>query len=211
MALLQDPLIEVVIAAVIFISVMVEVKTAGFSGGAVVAFLFGLLLILARGDADGRQMTEMVLYFGGLVLILLDLLFLATGAAAAAGLISIMAALYFLFGGGLAAVYVLAAGVVGAGIGGYFIAGHLSSSPLWRKISLSTSLTKEKGYVSSAEDLSALQGHGGVARTVLRPSGKVEIGGRVLDATAGGDFIPEGTAVVVVRTENNYVVVRRKE
>lgn len=45
MELLQHPVIEAILAALIFISVLVEIKTAGFSGGGLVAALFGLLLL----------------------------------------------------------------------------------------------------------------------------------------------------------------------
>lgn len=210
MEILQEPLVEVVIAAVIFISVLAEIKTAGFSGGGLVALLCGGLLMMSRWQEGGWQMTEMLLYVGGLALIFADLFLLMSGIAAAAGLVFMSAALYLLFGGGVVALYVLAAGIAGGLVGICFLAKHLSSSRLWNKISLSASLSKEEGYVSSAEDLSEWKGKGGIAKTVLRPAGKVEIAGRVLDAVSDGDFISEGTAVVVMRTESNRVVVVKK-
>jgi membrane-bound serine protease (ClpP class) len=49
----------------------------------------------------------------------------------------------------------------------------------------------------------------GVARTVLRPAGKVEVDGRELDAVSEGPLVARGEAVTVVRVEAAYVVVRR--
>lgn len=71
MELLQHPVIEGIIAAVIFISILAEIKTAGFSGGGLVAVIFGILLIWGRWYDGGWHVAEALLYFGGLVLILL--------------------------------------------------------------------------------------------------------------------------------------------
>jgi membrane-bound serine protease (ClpP class) len=51
----------------------------------------------------------------------------------------------------------------------------------------------------------------GVARTVLRPAGKVEIAGRALDAVSEGSLVEQGSRVVVVRVEAAHVVVRPDE
>lgn len=209
MEILQNPIMEGVIGAIIFISILAEIKTAGFSGGGIVAAVFGLLLIGSHWTGDGWQISELLLYFGGMILIFLDLLFLATGAAAVAGLIAMAAALYFVFGAGVEAMYVLAASIVLSGIGMCFLASHLSENRLWKKITLSFKLTSHEGYVSSVENLSKWEGKNGTARTVLRPAGKVEIDGSILDAVTGGDFIEAGTPIVVVKAESNRVVVKR--
>lgn len=207
MELLHHPVIEILIAAVIFVSILAEIKTAGFSGGGLAAAVLGIVLIGSHWDS-GRHVSEILLYYGGMVLIFLDLLFLATGAAAAAGFIAMAAALYFVFGAGLHAMYVLALGLLLSIAGMFFLAGHLSQSRLWQKLTLSLSLTSGKGYVSSAEDLHCWIGRKGIARTVLRPSGKVESRGRVLDAVTEGEFIAPGTEVIIVKAESGRIVVR---
>ncbi len=208
MELLSYPVIQILIAAVIFISILAEIKTAGFSGGGLVAAVFGFLLIGSHWQDSAWQIPEVLLYFGGMALIFADLLFLATGAAAAAGLVSMAAALYFIFGADTHAMYVLALGILLSGAGLFFLAGHLSENRLWKKLTLSLSLSSQKGYVSSVEDLKQWTGKRGIARSVLRPAGKVEAEGRVLDAVTEGDFIEKGTPVMIVRAEGNRVVVR---
>lgn len=204
-------MIEGIIGAIIFISILAEIKTAGFSGGGIVAAVFGILLIGSHWGSDEWQLSEILLYFGGMVLIFLDLLFLATGAAAVAGLIAMAAALYFLFGAGLDAMYILAVSILLSAAGMCFLARHLSENRLWKKISLSMSLTTQKGYVSSVENLQKWEGKKGIARSVLRPAGKVEIEGTILDAVTQGDFIDPGTRVIVVKSESNRVVVKSVE
>lgn len=53
-----------------------------------------------------------------------------------------------------------------------------------------------------------LMGHTGTACTVLRPSGKAVIDGRLIDVISDGPFISEGAQVEVVRVSGNRVIVR---
>lgn len=52
-------------------------------------------------------------------------------------------------------------------------------------------------------------GQGGVSVSTLRPAGKVEIDGHLLDAVSEGDYIERSERIEVVRVESNHVVVRR--
>lgn len=47
-AMIRNPVIETVLAAVILISIAAEIKTAGFSGGALAAAMAGAILIGAN-------------------------------------------------------------------------------------------------------------------------------------------------------------------
>ncbi len=205
MELLQNPIIESILAAVIFLSILTEVKTAGFSGGGLVALFCGALLLFGAGES--WPMTESLLYFGGLSLILLDLFVLFTGFVTVAGLAAVMTALFFLFGSGVSATLVLIIGIVLAVLVLIFLDKKLPDNPVWRKISLSLSLTSKEGYLSSVENLSPYEGKRGVAKTVLRPAGKVDIEGKVLDAVTQGDFIQPGEPILVLKAESNRVVV----
>ena len=82
--------------------------------------------------------------------------------------------------------------------------GRISRSP----IVLNDELTTAGGYVSSEANLE-LVGKRGKALTYLRPAGSVEIDGRRLDVVADGEFIPEGTDIVVDRVESIRVIVKR--
>ncbi len=60
----------------------------------------------------------------------------------------------------------------------------------------------------AAPPLSALVGQHGAAETVLRPAGKVRLGGVTYDAVSEGSFLEPGAAVVVMRVTGNGLVVR---
>lgn len=110
----------------------------------------------------------------------------------------------------MTALYILSGGVLLAGIGFYFLLDHLSQSRLWQKVTLRDSLTGQKGFKSSAADLSAYAGKEGMTDSVLRPSGKVDIEGHILDAVSRGDFIEKGKRVIVIKAEGSYLVVKKR-
>lgn len=206
----RHPIVEGLLSAVILISLLAEIKTAGFSGGALAAAIAGCLLIGANWS-EGNQMLEAVLYFGGLALVILDILALMTGVAAVIGLVLLLSGLFFTFGGDMTALYILSVGVLLAGVGFYFLVDHLSQSRLWQKITLRDSLTVQKGFKSSAADLSAYAGKEGISDSVLRPSGKVDIEGHILDAVSRGDFIEKGEKVIVIKADGSYLVVKKAD
>jgi membrane-bound serine protease (ClpP class) len=55
----------------------------------------------------------------------------------------------------------------------------------------------------------ALVGKQGAALTVLRPAGKAQIDGRLLDVVSDGPFIPEGAPIEVLQISGNRIVVRQ--
>lgn len=66
-----------------------------------------------------------------------------------------------------------------------------------------------EGYVSIDNTLLLLKGKTGTAKTVLRPSGKVEIEGEVYDAVTSGEFIEKGATVTVLRIEATQLYVEK--
>lgn len=86
----------------------------------------------------------------------------------------------------------------------------LLTSPTFPSLSLNSSLTKEEGYVSIDKHQKEMLGRIGTAVTVLRPSGKVEIGDEIFDAVSEDGFINKGEEVKVIKDEAGQVYVMRK-
>ena len=202
---IQNPIIETVLAAVILISIAAEIKTAGF---ALAAALAGCILIGANWYEEESFFWEFILYFGGLVLIFLDIFLLMSGAGILCGLVLVLGGLFLTFGGDTKALYILSFSILASAVGLYFILGHLEGSRLWKKLTLHTELRGSRGFVSSSGSLKGLVGKKGTAFSVLRPSGKVNVEGQMVDALSEGTFIPAGRAVMVVKAESGYVVVK---
>jgi len=88
-----------------------------------------------------------------------------------------------------------------------------SPNRLFGSLALETSVNQADGFVSfDTAKLSALVGSTGTAHTVLKPSGKVMIGGDVYPAVAETGFITKGTEITVRREEQGqlYVVPAEK-
>lgn len=79
---------------------------------------------------------------------------------------------------------------------------------LWQKITLNTKQANDSGYSSSQPSLVEFEGSIGVALTPLRPAGTIEVSGKRLDVVTGGEYIPAGTSVMVIKVEGARVVVR---
>lgn len=115
-----------------FVSILAEIKTAGFSGGGLIAVIAGGLLLGSGWYGGNVAWFEFLLYFGGIALILLDIFVLVSGFGVAAGILSMTAGLYFTFGGDMTALWVLSAAMILAIIGIYFLADHLSENRMWK-------------------------------------------------------------------------------
>ena len=72
-------------------------------------------------------------------------------------------------------------------------------------------LQADLGEAISSPTHEELVGKEGIARTVLRPSGKVLIQGRLFDAISEYQFVEEGERVVVTKCENAQLYVVRTE
>lgn len=76
-------------------------------------------------------------------------------------------------------------------------------------LGLSDELRSADGYSASESTYNLLIGKNGLALTILRPSGKIEVDGEQYDATAQIGYIEKGEKVRIVAYENMQFVVRK--
>lgn len=84
---------------------------------------------------------------------------------------------------------------------------YLPRTTFGRSFMLATELGTDIGYTGVKMEAMPDIGARGTAYTVLRPSGRVRIGDRLVDAQTDGGFIEQGTAVQVIQILGNAVVV----
>ena len=80
---------------------------------------------------------------------------------------------------------------------------------VFRNLSLHEVQEKEKGFVGVDTHIKTMKGKTGTAYTVLRPSGKVLIDGKIYDAVANLGMIDKGEPVVVVKDEAAQLYVEK--
>ncbi|WP_207533166.1 NfeD family protein [Desertivirga arenae] len=84
----------------------------------------------------------------------------------------------------------------------------LMRSPVFQRLVLQDEQRSQQGYVSGRQ-VGALIDKTGVAKTDLRPSGKIVIDGKWYDGVSLDGFINQGSEVLVVKQENYNVFVRK--
>ena len=76
-------------------------------------------------------------------------------------------------------------------------------------LALRTGLKSDKGFTSQDMRNEQYVGKEGTAHTILRPSGKVNIDGEILDATVEHGYVEAGEKVLVTKFENAQLFVRK--
>lgn len=199
--------LQVLLLTVMFLSVMVEIKTGGMGIGV-------LLGIVAAGVFWGSQYTRglvelyhIAVFLAGVLMIIVEILLPTVGLLAGLGVAAMLYSIVLALGGDIGALAALGIALIISVATFMLIVSRLPSSKLWNKMVLRTSSREEAGYVSAAQQ-SELVGKTGEVLTELRPSGTVRIDGRPVDVISEGAFIQKGAQVVVLSVNGSRVVVR---
>jgi membrane-bound serine protease (ClpP class) len=80
---------------------------------------------------------------------------------------------------------------------------------IFGELALLSTQQSQLGYVSSDVHYLGMIGKTGVAHTILRPAGKIEIDDNVYDAVAQTGYIERGENVQVIKYENAQLIVRK--
>ena len=167
---------------------------------------------------------EIAVFVAGLALIALEVFVIpGFGIAGIAGIACVVGSLIFMMlandlfdfefvegGDVMAAAIAVLGGMVGS-IGLLFIVGvRFTKSNMFKRVALQDTQSSDEGYVSTSYN-EELLGHEGIAFTILRPSGRVEIGDTIYDAYTRGEYIEKGEKVVVISQEGTSLKVRSKK
>lgn len=201
-------MMNVLLLAVVFIAILTEIKTAGMGVGAIIGLVGAGIFFYAQSQSGTVGWWEIGLFLLGTLFLLMEILFTGVGLFAVLGISSIFVSLIWAMGGDIDAVKVLLAGLVLAVIAFAFIATKLPSSKLWERVVLRETESAEAGY-NSVDDYGMLVGKEGIVTAELRPSGKVEINGKIYDVVSTGAYIEEGERVVVAEAVGMRIVVQR--
>ena len=220
---LINPAVSGVLILLIVGGIYFELQTPGIGFALLVAVAAAILFfapLYMQGLADH---WEIALFVVGLVLIVLELFVIpGFGVAGIAGIICLICGLAFsmvandyfdfridapntLFNAFFLVLISMTGGVVLMVIFGK----GLLQTRAFRRLVLQDEQRSSDGFTSSMLS-KPLVGKTGIAKTVLRPSGKIEIEGQWYDAVALGGFIEAGASVYVEKHENYNLFVRQQ-
>ena len=208
MAIVTLPVVKMLLVAIMFLGLLVEIKTGGMGAGV-------LLGIVAAGVFWGSQYVEgavsfymIAVFLGGILCIIIEMLLPTVGLLAGVGVAALLYSVVLALGGDVDAILAMLGAGVLAVVVFALIVKKLPSSKLWNKFVLHDQSTSKRGFVSAAPR-AELVGRTGVVMTELRPSGTAEIDGKPVDVVSEGAFLPKGTEIRVVAVEGARVVVRK--
>ena len=215
----MNPVIQGFLIILIVGGIYFEMQTPGL-GFPSAAALIAAILYFAPLYIDGlAENWEILLFVLGVILILLEIFVIpGFGVAGVSGIVLVVGGLtmslldnsYFDFRNVSGADTGRASLIVLLGLGLGFAATLWLSERIGRKGPLrKMALEADLEEAVSTPLLNGLVGREGIAATVLRPSGKVDIDGELYDSVSESGFIEKGARVKVIRFENAQIYVIR--
>lgn len=147
-----------------------------------------------------------IIYFVGLVLIIIDGKLLNDGTLSTIGLVAMLTSVGVAAPSLTAALFAIIGVVLGAACSFFFLK-VFKRREMWTKIALKDQLSKEAGYNSMNMEYEKLVGEKGVALNDLRPVGTVRINGKDYSAQSEGKWVSKDTEVTVVKVDGTKIQV----
>ncbi len=220
---LINPVVSGILIMLVLGGIYFELQTPGI-GFPILASLVGAILYFAPLYLEGLAANwEVILFVLGLVLIAVEIFAIpGFGIAGILGILFMVSGLAFAMLGNQGPDFsMVPASEIGRAFFIVIIAFFLSVSSsiylgaklllnrgrIGNALALNTIQDTSAGFSSANIQMVSLIGKTGVAYTMLRPSGKVEIDDDVFDATALTGFVDKGEQVKVVKHETSQIFV----
>ena len=226
---LVNPVVSGILIMCIVGGLYFELQAPGIGLPSVIAITAALLFFAPHYLEGLAAHWEILIFLAGLVLLMLEFFVVpGFGVTGISGIVLILASLVLtlVFNVGFkfnfnpefnASAYVskMTILVLVSSLAGFFLALWLGKKLIlaqtrFGSLALRTELESDKGFTSQDMRNEQYVGKEGVAQTILRPSGKINIDGEVLDATVEHGYVEAGEAVTVTKFENAQLFVRKK-
>ena len=164
--------LQVLLLAVMFLSIMVEIKTGGLGVGV-------LLGIVAAAVFWGSQYTRglvefyhIAVFLVGVLMIIVEILLPTVGLLAGLGVAAMLYSIVLALGGDIGALAALGIALAISVAIFLLVVARLPSSRLWNKLVLHNSSRTEEGYVSTVGAVDLIGKMGKVRRAHLLKRGR---------------------------------------
>ena len=219
-ALLINPAVSGILIILIIGGIYFELQSPGIGFPLIISVLAAVAYFAPLYIEGLAENWEIVVFIIGLLLIALEIFVIpGFGVAGISGIILTMGGLILSmvnnigfnfepinFDKLLTAIPVVLVSSSLSVAGSIFLGVKLLQSSLIGKLVLNSVQDSNEGFIS-VDQKQDLVGKQGITITVLRPSGKIEIEGELIDANALEGYIEEGSRVQVVKYETSQVTV----
>jgi len=212
---LTNPLVSPLLLSLGLLGLVFEIKTGAFGLGGLVS-LASLGLFFGSSFLLGLAGWEEVILLGvGLLALAVEIFILpGFGAAGVLGMVALAAAVILAMIGTTPTAADLTQALIVLGVSlaitvavAYAWLRHLPNSGRFAGLFLRGGAHQSEGYIAAIPRVD-LVGQHGIAVTDLRPAGTAQIGHERVDVVTEGEYVPQGRAVRVMRSEGYRHVVR---
>ncbi|MFH6982874.1 NfeD family protein [Marinoscillum luteum] len=221
-ALFLNPFVSGILILVIIGGIYFELQTPGV-GFPILASAIAAILYFTPYYLNGlAENWEIIIFFAGVLLIAAEIFVIpGFGIAGISGLILTLGSLILVMLNNdtfdfsfvqvddiFIAVATTLAGLMGSIVIMFMAGARLTNSRFFNRIALQDIQNQTEGYTSSFYKSKSMVGKKGIAYTILRPSGRVEIEGEIYDAYTRGNYIEAGIEIEVISDEGTSLKVR---
>ena len=216
----NNPFVSSILIMIGMVGLFTEIKTGGWGWPGTVAVIALLLFFGSAYILELASAFEIVIFVVGVILLILEIFVIpGFGIVGVLGILLMVAGLFLGLVGDFSitdssdlsnAIIQLAGSFVMTGAFIYILSKFLPKTKVWNNLILSTNISSKSGYASNLK-YGTLIGAEGVALTDLRPSGTAVINEKRFDVVTDGEFIKNGTKIVVNFIQGSKVVVEEKK
>ena len=216
---LTNPIISSLLLTIGIFGLIFEVRTPGWGIGGTLALIALTVFFGSHYLVNLAQWTEILIFFIGVGLLLLEAFVIpGFGIAGIGGIVCILISFVLSLVGHVEKLdfteVVNAITLVGISFILAFalvlpIMKLLPKSKTFRKLILETTENKQEGFHSAPSEYESFLGYAGVALSALRPAGIGLFENHRLDVVAEGEFIEQNTKIKIVKVEGYKIIVRK--
>lgn len=223
---LISPVVSGILIMVIVGGIYFELQAPGIGLPSIAAILAALLYFAPLYLEGLAEHWEILVFVVGIILIAVEIFAIpGFGVAGISGIFLVITGLTLAmienigfdfrpvnFNNFISSFFLVIISIFVSIVSSYFITKSLfGRNRIFGSLALETVQSTEDGYTTSDISYQEMVGKRGVAHTILRPAGKVMIGGEVYDATALTGYVEKGEAIEVARYEAMQLFVKKIE
>ncbi|NLJ79343.1 MAG: nodulation protein NfeD, partial [Tissierellia bacterium] len=206
---LSSPYINTLFLTIGFVGMIIEVFTPGFGAGGTISIISFGLFFAGNILAGNSQWTSLAIFITGLILLVVEAIVPGFGLPGISGIVLVVLGTVLAMGSLVSALMSVSIAIIITAIITILLIKHGKRIPHLDNIVLNARHIQEEEKQEIVSGYDEYLNSEGISISELRPSGKIEIDGRRLDAISEGAFIPRGSDIEVIRVEGNKIIVRR--
>lgn len=185
--------------------------------GEILVHMRGLFALLGIGFMtvyfgvylQSESLTFMlIIYFLGLLLIVIDGKLLSDGTLAALGGVCMLLAVALAAPNIYAGMYAIIGVLIGGSIS-FLLPKYFKKRNMWSKLPLKDRLTKEAGYSTINTTYETLVGKEGMTLTDLRPVGIIRVNDQDYSAVSNAEWIPKQSKIKIIAVDGTKILVEK--